>query len=667
MKFIFANPAWFLAALVAVPLLAHLFSRTRPRKRDFPSLKLLRQAMRRVTNIRKPRDRWLLIVRTLAIAALIGAFLQPWLLSRFASAEGAEKTVLLVVDVSASMGYADGTRTRLAQATAAAEEVLSTLPANSKANIVWLRSHAASELPEPGPNTDSLRDALRKTTARAEPGDIAGAIALAVKQLAAASGERELVLLSDFQKSAWQNATLALPPGIRLTRIAVGDTAAANMGLAGLALEPVRPIAGQEARVVCRVRNFSGEPRRATVFAEAGESRLSQTVELAPWSEGLVVMPVKFPTEGTIPLKASLAEDRFPGDDMRHALAEVRGALQVAVVGNGATAQTWLRAARSLDSVAARQSALQDAAADVVFIAGWQGEDIAPLLARGAAVVLQPGEVVDARALATILKMESPSSPLAAEASGANGWSLQIAAEEHPVFALFSAGAYGDPSAGNFRRRVATPEFLKGTALLKYEDGKPALMQLGDSRVAWWNIDLAHSDWPSKSAFLPFFGEFLRHLAAGASALQSREFSPGEPLRFDAASLDSASVRLVDEREQAFPVAVEEPRKPSLLASAEILPGSYRWMMQDGVLERAVVNFPDAESDLRQMTAAELEQQGGLLVSGAARERLGDLREGRPLWPWFLAAAAFLFLLEGVLLCLFKSKPDAQNREVSAA
>jgi hypothetical protein len=214
---------------------------------------------------------------------------------------------------------------------------------------------------------------------------------------------------------------------------------------------------------------------------------------------------------------------------------------------------------------------------------------------------------------------------------------------------------------------VATPEFIKGAALLKYEDGKPAILSLGDSRVAWWNIDLAHSDWASKSAFLPFFGEYLRHLAAGASAPQSREFSPGEPLRFDAASLDPASVRLVDEREQAFPAVAEDPRKPSLLASAEILPGSYRWMVQDGVLDRAVVNFPDAESDLRQMTAAELEQQGGLLVAGIARERLGDLREGRPLWPWFLAAAALLFLLEGILLCLFKAKADAPKGEVSVA
>ena len=161
MNFSFANPAWILGALIAVPLLAHLFSRTRPRRREFPSLKLLREAMKQVTRVRKPRDRWLLVVRTLAMIALIGAFLQPWLLSRFASASGVAKTVVLVVDVSASMAWADGTQTRLAQATTAAEDVLATLPANSRANVVWIRGNATPELRPSIPCDDQSRCSQR--------------------------------------------------------------------------------------------------------------------------------------------------------------------------------------------------------------------------------------------------------------------------------------------------------------------------------------------------------------------------------------------------------------------------------------------------------------------------------------------------------------------------
>ncbi|HEX8296016.1 MAG TPA: BatA and WFA domain-containing protein, partial [Chthoniobacteraceae bacterium] len=190
MRLIFQNPLWLLGALALVPLLAHLFSRTRPRRREFPSIWLLREAMRRVTRVRRPRDRWLLLFRTLAMAALALAFLQPLLLSRLVGRSTGAKTAVLVVDVSASMGYADGTRTRLAQAAAAAEEWLTALPANSRANIVWAQAQAGSVLPEPGANREFLRSALRQVTVRAEVADVDGALALALKQLAEADGDK---------------------------------------------------------------------------------------------------------------------------------------------------------------------------------------------------------------------------------------------------------------------------------------------------------------------------------------------------------------------------------------------------------------------------------------------------------------------------------------------
>jgi hypothetical protein len=691
MSLTFLNPAWLLGLLVLAPLVAHLFSRSRPRRREYPSLKLLREAMRKVTRVRKPRDRWLLLVRTLAMLALIGAFLQPWLFSRFAAGGTESRTVLLVMDVTASMGYADGTQTRLAQAAAAAEEVLATLPANSRANIVWVRAHPSSEMPEPGPNLDFLRDALRKATARPEPGDIAGAFALALQQLSAADGDRELVVLSDFQRSAWRGVNLDTPAGIRLTRVAVGGDDAANTALAGLAVEPARPVAGQEARLVCRVRNFSADHRRATVFAEAGEARLSQTVEIAPWGETLAAMPVKFPREGVIPIKASLAEDRFPGDDTRYALAEVRGALHVAIAGaeDDETARTWLRAAQSLDGVAARRispSEIAGVRAEVLFVSQWRGDStdaLSTFLKNGGALVLSPAEGLDTAAAGAWLGQPA-TGPLAAERRGAPGWSLRIANEEHSVFALFSTGAFGDPAKGSFTARIATPAFLgKATPLLAFDDGKPALSLMdfnaGGERpaaIAWWNIDLAAGDWATRTAFVPFFGEFMRHLASRTAAPPLRVFEPGEELRFDAAPADPATVRLVDERDATLAISAESPRNPGgFVTTGDVVPGSYRWVSQDAVLDRGVVNFPESESDLRRMTAAELAESAGTLVAGRDRARLADLREGRPLWAWFLAVAALLFLFEGVLLRVFRTsaesapapEPQAEKKEVAVA
>ena len=60
-------------AAAAVPLLVHLFARSRPREREFSSLIFLRRAVKRHVRLRRPKDWLLLAVRTLAAACLAAA------------------------------------------------------------------------------------------------------------------------------------------------------------------------------------------------------------------------------------------------------------------------------------------------------------------------------------------------------------------------------------------------------------------------------------------------------------------------------------------------------------------------------------------------------------------------------------------------------------------
>jgi hypothetical protein len=675
MQLIFQNPLWFVAALVAAPILAHLFSRSRPRRREFPSLRLLYEAMRQVTRLRRPRDRWLLILRTLAMLALAAAFLQPWLLSRFASRSGAARTVMIVVDRTASMGYADATRTRFAQATSAAEEILDSLSTNARANVVWVRAHASSELPEPGPNLDFLRQALRQATVVPEAGDVGGALSLATRQLADAPGDRELVIISDFQKTAWKDANLTAQPGLRITRITTGNADAGNISVVGLAVEPARPVVGSEARLTCRVRNFSGEPHRVTVFAEVGESRLSTAVEVAPWGETLAFMPVTFPQEGLVPMKATISEDRFVGDDVCYALADVRRSLKVGIVGasEDATARTWLRAARALDGVAAESLTWADLEAgrttDVLLVASWNGDHEPAIIdhLKHGSLALQPAPDANLGPLGARFGLRGED-PIKAEARDLPGWSLRIANEDHPLFALFAAGAYGDPFDARFRRRLALTMGDNAKPLLAFDDARTALtlvdFEIGGQRpaaIAWWNLDLSSTTWSDRSAFVLFFGEFIQYMGKRAFANARFSTDPGERLRFDAgAAFTIADVTLLDEHDQAKKIAVESTRTPNRLISTEPAePGSYRWIAQGGVLDRAVVSFPERESDLRLLGTDELRQASGDLISDSARSSLSDLRSGKPIWAWCLGAAALFFLLEALCLQFFSKTREA--------
>lgn len=667
MSIFFANPLWLLGLLAAVPIAAHLFSRARPRKRPFPSLVLLREAIRKVTRIRRPQDRWLLLLRSLAIIAIILAFLQPLLQSRFTSTGNTPKTVVLVVDASASMGYVDGTRARLTQATVAAEELLETLPRNSRANVVWVRAQPVSVLPEPAQNFDFLRDELRQETARPETGDIDGSLALALKQLSGSDGERELCVISDFQRSTWKDQAWSMPPNVKLTRIAIGSEPETNVGLGSLELEPAEPGIGQPAQMVARIRNFSGEPRRVTVFGEAGASRLSQTVELAPWSEGLAVMPVTFAAEGLTLLKASVGEDRYPGDDVRYALTNVRGALPVGVIGDPekATAKTWLRAMRSLDGIAPRvmtADQIASAGAKILFVADWDGtaaESLKVHMKAGGALVVQPAAGLSASAVSALLneaQAVDAQSSIRLEESPA-GWGVRITAEDHPIFALFASGAYGDPVGAKFRKRLGIT-LKSGRPLLAYDDGVPALLwndaTFGETTtpLVLWNMDLAVTDWTSRSAFLPFFGEFLKHLASYARSHDLVELRSGEHLRFEAdPAIDPRDVELVDAADRKVPISATTGGRSGEMATVDrISPGAYRWMAQGAVLKRMVVNFPDTESDLRRMDRETLEAKGGQVIAGDGSTRFASLREGIALWPWCLAFAALCLLVEGWIL-----------------
>ena len=106
MSLFFQQP-WLLPllALAGVPLLVHLLSRTRPPVYRFSNLEFLQRVIRRTARFRKPKDWLLLAMRTLAIAALAAAFLGPLLLSKNGLLPGEKRTVVLLVDRSASMAF----------------------------------------------------------------------------------------------------------------------------------------------------------------------------------------------------------------------------------------------------------------------------------------------------------------------------------------------------------------------------------------------------------------------------------------------------------------------------------------------------------------------------------------------------------------------------------
>jgi hypothetical protein len=647
MTFSLLNPALLaFTALIAVPLLAHLFAKARPREQPFPSLQWLRQVERRTASVRKPRDWLLLLLRMLAIAALVAAFLQPLLFSGAGlTAANARKTFVLIVDRSASMNYVEQGQSRLVRAASAAGDVLKSAGSQTLANVIWLDAQPAAEFPDPSVNLDALRDALSRTQSTIE--------------LGRGEGAKELYLISDFQSSAWKSTTLSIPPNVKLLTIPVAQSAAANTALTSLTIQPERPVTGTDARMLCRVRNFSSSEQRTSVQLAFAEVRQSRALTLPAWGEGVAEFRVPSGAPGLHSISAMLPEDAFPADDRRFATLEVRENWRIHV--EGATEEPnhklWQRALAALGWLKGAGTTAEQAD---VLLAILPSPDRANALReaaeRGATVICQPGEDWTGSAWMAFWEASAQQAGMQTELRDRREkpWSLKTSNDQHPLWQLFLNGEFGDPAAGNVWQRLKLTTESE-THLLHYTDGVPALAakRAGKGWLILWNIPLDErvSDRVLQPSFLVLLGELLLyHGQSRAEAEMARHFLPPQRLLWQPRQAVAADqVQLQDESGTRYELTQDTTQSPPIFhTQASLPPGNYRWLVDAQPAERASLNFPaDAESDLRTQDPATLGTGSALSLSAAAA--LAAQRDGLPLWPWCLGCVLLMLSLESLI------------------
>ena len=689
--------------LVSLPLILHLFAKARPPAFRFSSIEFIRIIIRHSIRLKRPQSWLVLLLRTLLFAAIILSFIQPVYFGPGRLADGFQKKdVILLMDASASMAVTDGAQTRSSAACAKASEILTSLSGSDRANIIWIRNPSQAEFPSLGSNIPYLKTLLRKASVSRETGDISGAFDLAVSMLKETSRAREIYLISDFQKTAWDGFRPVVPSGIRLISIPIGRAETPNQALTRLYSRPSTPLAREEVILYAEVENFSSRPVLQTVYLRAGEARQQQEIRLAPWQKGTAAFRCRFPDAGKKVVSASLGEDStptmggmgprrqdgalpagpspggapgerfgdpFPFDNERWMVMEVRDALRVGLCSlEPATAGCWQR---TLDAMGwARVEALspdrlkEKPDLDVLLLSGWNGEpveQVAVFLKAGGTAVWFPSSGTDSgrfRALAG-LPPASTGRPLASQKSR-EPFRLKIARPQDPVFEAFSGGVQGDPSRGSFRARfqIAATDLPPAEALLAYQDDMPALsrIRVGDGCCFIWNLPLQaeSSNWAAQPEFLPFFIELLLKSRSEFSRSAPAEYFPGQPVLWNSEQevLDR-DVSLMD-GERPVPVQRRSVSTSAAFASAGGMPpGIYCWRHRSRIVEFSVVNFPQVESDLRLQSLSELQQRETVMMEPSSS--IKNVREGVSLWPLLLATAFLSAMAEIVILFRMKT------------
>ncbi|MCB1097494.1 MAG: VWA domain-containing protein [Verrucomicrobiae bacterium] len=642
---------------VGIPLLIHLFVRSKPPQYAFPSVEFLHRIVRRTMRVRKPRDWMLLALRTLLFLSVVLLFLKLIFFPKAQLADlGKAREVVILVDRSASMSYVEAGQTRFASACAEAAEVLDSLSGDERANVIWVDSQPDAVFPNLGANRAFLKDELIRAQAGSEACRPVEALRLADEML---DSKGEIWIVSDFQASDWTSVDAEISSEHTLFTIPIGAEEAGNLAITDIETGPAYPIAGEEVELRCTIANHSNQQKSTTVYLNAGIARQSKEVLIEAEASAAVTFVTTFDRAGEVPVRFSIDEDAFPGDNERTALLTIQDSMIIAVSeGNPDSAAVWKNVVAALPWATLRVIDLSPEApsppedVQTIIMTGWDGN-----LSTNVKVFHDRGGT-----LLWSLDSQSQSADSQWEVSAVEKpFAFEVADPSAPPFKLFESGDYGDIAAAAIIARIAKPTVAADARVwLQFSDQTPALWNVPRTAdrgiLIGWNMPVTreYSNWQGRVEFLPLVGEIL---LASRPMLDGRlwEFTPGDLVSFQSRSLPVDSQlklsRLNGDSVGSVSAEILSGSDTLFRADIQLEPGTYTWQdEQKSSIGYSVVNFPKSESNLAPASSEQLAALGsGDVVAIRGGNEAKMLKDGIPLWHWLLAAAMMVFLLVGLL------------------
>jgi hypothetical protein len=520
-------------AALAVPIIVHLFQRERRDPIRFPSLMFLRQVPYKSVRKRRIRNWPLFLLRSLALVLLVLAFTRPFVERDLRAAGPLDdaREVVLLLDRSYSMGYGD----RWNRAVAAAASVLTSLRAEDRATLVAFDGGATS-LTEAGAEPVRIRAVL--DSLKPGSGVTRFAPALKLAQGILAGSERphsEVVLISDFQRSAWDGDPGArLPAGTRLVTMPVGDSVAANAAVAAVDFRRETVSGKERVTVAARIASRGTTGDMPVVLEVDGREVQRKSVTLqAAGAMGVEFAPVTLDTDGARGT-VRITGDALAADNAFNFSLAAGNAIGVLIV-DGRRPGSSLYLQRSLaigeeptfrvDALPASRLRAADLAGrsvvilnDAPFPAGEVGRRLRTLVERGGGLIVAAGDgaVSGWQQAADLL----PGTPGETRDRGTAGGGIGYVDYSARVFELFRSPRSGDFAAARFFRYRSMGGTLQEGVLARFDDGAPALIEkrVGEGRVLVWasTLDTYWTDLPLQPVFLPFVHQLVRHAAGFA-------------------------------------------------------------------------------------------------------------------------------------------------------
>lgn len=692
----FANPALLFGGLAAaLPVIIHFLSRKKVRRERFSDMRFLSEVQARQARSLGVRRWLLLLLRVLAILALVAAVAGPrW--GGLAVGSGAGRSLIFVIDTSASMATQQEEGTRLEQALADCARMIESLPAGAQIQVVTSGARTAALFGDWLPAGSGAVGGL----AAVEAGDGAGdakAMVLEVARLVSRAPSRpvEVVLISDFQENPLPRDLdqavdrLEEAGQARWILHQVGRaTAGGGVQDVVLPLRSLRP--GENGEIIARVTSHL--PDQAFVLEIDGR-QVAEAV-LAEPSPSPVPLTFSFsvPQPGLHRGRVVGPQDAFPGDDARPFVLNVSQGIPVLLVHGADRAVDppagrggWRYLAEALApagedglfqvrAVPGDQLTSGDlaAAAVAVFV------DIDPLgrsaaaglrswLQEGGAALFLMGEPTSSRYLdgSLLPLLGLPAGVEARNRPAGQELKLQVVDASHPVFAGLPPEALGTLEDVTWNRWFHLPGVQDGV-LLEFADESPAAVsgRLEQGRHVLLPFDLlpTSSRLAASPMALPFFQRMVSWLATGGQRGNALNLTVGERAAIMPApgvvsrGLERVEdLRVTDEDGllQQNAEILWQGESPRLVGPLLQRSGILTFLAGSDTLGLVAGRVPASESVTDLFSLSDWTRQAdlhglevrGRLDSGAA-EALAATLTGRDLAPGFFALAFFLLLAE---------------------
>ncbi|MGE5244129.1 MAG: BatA domain-containing protein [Betaproteobacteria bacterium] len=689
----FLAPAFFAAlAALAIPVLVHLIQRERKQVVPFPSLMFLRRIPYKSVRRRRIHHWLLLVMRVAALALIVLAFARPFFKRgplAAATSAGAREVVVLL-DRSASMGYGD----HWTRARAAARQAIARLGRDDRATLVLFAASAEENVRATGDRA-RLTAAVDAAAVGSGATRFGPALKLAESVLARSRlTRREVVLISDFQKTGWSGAEdVRFPAGAVLTTVSVASDATTNLSVASAAIARASFSGKERITITAGIRNHgTNAVANLPVSLEVdGEQVQRASASVAPGASASVTFQPFTLAAPNVRATIRAGTDPLPADNVFHVVLTPSRPVSVLIVDDGRSRSSlYLLQALAIGTtpafhaedvpvtqvtagaLAGRQLVVLN---DVPFPAFGSTGALTHFVEQGGGLLVVLGEGSTWRQSEAAL-LPGQLGPAVDPPSGHTSTPLGALDYSHPVFELFKAPRSGDFSGVHVYRYRALTAGADDRVLARYDDGGAAVVErrIGKGRVIALSttLDESWNDLAVKPVFLPLVHQMARYLAqyeepaAWHTVGQAVDLSPPS----DSQILKASSPQIVL-TPSGRRVPLTEDEGASFVELEE--QGFYQVRTSTGAANRpytVAANLDPAESDLTPMDPQELaaaatgratQQEPEAFAATVTPEQL---ERRQALWWYLLFAGALLLAAETVLSNRY-SRRQASERGVS--